>query len=358
MSINEYLVQKKNDHSFKEKSTVVIGNEAADLDSMASSVAYAYYLAHSGINAVPVMNIPRNDFALRTEAVFLFREANIDPDDLLFLDDVDLKALHNKELLDLILIDHNILGSNQKILKPAVSEILDHHADEGDYPSSAKVDIRPVGSTATMVAERFIQDHESLIDKEVGTLLFGTILLDTVNLDDEAGRVTPTDRKVADDLERITALDPSALFEKLQFEKFNVSSLGSYDLLRKDYKEWQMGGVKCGIGSVLMSARDWIAKDEKILDAFRSFAEDRGLDVLLAMNAYTDPEFTRNLAVYVQDTELRIKTIGFLETSDLGLEVMDSNFSGEDSELVFYRQANLGISRKKLQPLLVDYFKD
>ena len=356
MSIRDYLTKTKSNYTPEKKMTIVIGNEAADLDSMASSVTYAYYLSLSGVNAIPLMNIPRNDFILRTEAVYLFKAASLSPDNLLFIEDVNLKELFDNGNLELVLVDHNVMGSGQVPYETSITEILDHHADENKYPTAAKTDIRPVGSTATLVAERFIQNNKDKIDSDIGTLLLGTILLDTVNLDESAGRVTEDDAIIAGDLIEITGLDQKTLFDKLQYEKFNVSSLGSYDLLRKDYKEWQLGDVKCGIGSVLMPALDWIKKDPDILKAFQDYARERKLDVLFAMNAYTDPEFTRNLGVFIPDSNTRAKIIQFLESSDLGLEIMDSGFSGDSSEIVFYYQSNLGISRKKLQPILNDFF--
>jgi len=356
MTIGDYLQESGSLINSGKAVTVVIGNEAADLDSMASSVSYAYYLYLSGVNAVPVMNIPRNDFALRTEAVYLFGEASLSTEKLLFLDDVDLDKLSGEGLLKMVLVDHNVPGNALAPYGDAIKEILDHHADEKKYSSDTVVDIRPVGSAATLVAERFLRDQKDSIDNSVGLLLLGTILLDTVNLDEDAGRVTPDDVKAAQKLIEITGLDQQVLFDKLQFEKFNVSSLGSYDLLRKDYKEWQMGEVKCGIASVLMPALDWIKKDPDLQKTFQSFCDDRKLDVLLVMNAYTDPDFVRNLGVYIPDSVLREKTIGFLESSDLGLEILDSRFKEDSGDIVYYLQGNLGISRKKLQPLLKDFF--
>ena len=60
--------------------TIVMGNEASDLDSMASAVLYAYYLSleDPSCNPKALINIPRGDFKLRTEATFLFNEAGID----------------------------------------------------------------------------------------------------------------------------------------------------------------------------------------------------------------------------------------------------------------------------------------
>ena len=352
-----FVEELKSDFSYEKPALIVLGNEAADLDSMASALTYAWYLklTSPGENVFPLMNIPRNDFKLRTEAVFLFSEAGVDPETLLYLEDVDLKKLAARENLKLVLVDHNKIAAGQSDLNQTVGEILDHHADEKSYPETARADIRPVGSTATLVGERFLDHAREALDKSLSTLLLGTILLDTVNLDPAAERVTPEDNAVAGHLMELTGLKQQPLFEKLQFEKFNVSALESYDLLRKDYKEWIMGGVKCGIGSVLMSAEDWLKKDPLILEAFESYRKERGLNVLLAMGAYTDPDFRRNLVVYVPDAALRQTVLDFLEASDLALELMPTEHD-EKSGLLFYSQGNLGISRKKLQPLLARLF--
>ena len=352
-----FLAGLKNNFSDQKQVTIVMGNEAADLDSMASAVTYAWYLhlSDSSQNPFPLINIPRADFKLRTEAVFLFEEAGVNIDHLLFSDDMDLEKLKAGGNLKLVLVDHNKLASNQAGLETVITGILDHHADEESYPPAAVTDIRPVGSAATIVAESFLKDQRDSLDTHLGTLLLGTILLDTVNLDPEAGRVTDDDSKAAKEIIDISGLDSGKLFEKLQFEKFNVSSLDSYDLLRKDYKEWQMDSVKLGIGSVLLPIRKWVAKDPDIANECERYLKERDLDILLAMNAFTSPEFTRQLVVFVPDDSLRADTIAFLEGSDLGLEKLDVNSSAEGC--TFYNQKNLGISRKKLQPILKNHFE-
>ncbi|MBL7005858.1 MAG: DHH family phosphoesterase [Spirochaetia bacterium] len=336
---------------------IVIGNEAADLDSMASAVLYAYYLNYTDpeVTVRPLIPIPRADFKLRTEAVYLFSKAGIHENMLNFVEDIDLNSLAANGRLGLILTDHNKPAAAYKHLSEHIARIIDHHADEQAYPDSAQTDIRPVGSACTIVAEYFLDKARDVIDQSVSTLLLGTILLDTVNLDPEAGRVTDTDRNVAKQLISMSGEDQQALFDALQFEKFNVSQLSSYDLLRKDYKEWQLGKIMCGIGSVLMSAEKWVEKDPSIAEAFRKYSDEHGLDVLISMNAFTSPDFTRHLGVYAKNPAVRQQLISFLEASDLQLEQF-KNISDEDG-VVFYNQKNLGISRKKLQPLLKDFFE-
>ena len=117
-----------------------------------------------------------------------------------------------------------------------------------------------------------------------------------------------------------------------------------------------MGSVKCGISSVLMPLKQWLNKDPDIAAGFNSYLKSRDLDLLLAMNAYTDPEFHRELALYTPDNNLREKTLSFLKKSDLGLK--DIGHGDIMGDISFFSQGNLSRSRKKLQPLLNDFFSN
>jgi len=355
--LNTYLAEGKKALDSDRAMHIVLGNEASDLDSMASSVMHAYYAGQAAADEngpvfLPLINIPRADFKLRTEAVYLFDACGVALESLLFTGEVDLDRLQETNRLHLTLVDHNKLASSQGRYQESVEAIIDHHEDEGLYLHIASRTIEAVGSAASLVAEIILQDKPELIDEGTGKLLLGTILLDTANLDPEAKRVTPKDEEIAGVLLKRTAADQKALFDKLQFEKFNVSSLGTYDLLRKDYKEWRMGPVKCGIGSVLMPLKAWIEKDPDISEGFASYLKERGLNLLLAMNAYTDPDFHRDLVVYCPDQGLRAKVISHLETMGLELKPIDPQGLKGKENISFFVQGDLSKSRKKLQPIL------
>ena len=133
---------------------VFLGNEASDLDSMVSSILLAWSRGgeSEGLPNVPVMNIPRDDFGLRTEAAWLFADVGIDVKNLTFLDDLDLGRLFASKGSRLVLADHNKLSSAQAAWAGAVEEIVDHHADENLFPGAKKT-MAPVGSASTLVAE-------------------------------------------------------------------------------------------------------------------------------------------------------------------------------------------------------------
>ncbi len=358
-TLNQYLIESKTDINYKSIDYLVMGNEAADLDSMASAIAYAYLMAarQSDKTIVPVMPILRADFKLRTEAVYVFSQAGINLNNLVFLDDMNVEEVV-KRVTGLVLVDHNKLSGSWDQYGDKVVVILDHHRDENLYPHAGKKVIETVGSTTTLVGEELIRLHPNLIDEPLALLLCGTILLDTVNLDPAAGRVTPKDEEIAGILMKSCPLGQDTYFNKVQEAKFNTAELGTFDLLRKDYKEFKFAETPCGIASVLLSLIQWGEKDAELCLGFESYAQRRHLDLFFSMNAYTNPGFNRDLAVYCKEIQLHDKIIKFLQ--EKGLELTPVSLGDQktclEGKISFYRQGNLGISRKKLSPLLDDYF--
>jgi len=355
-SIHTYLSLAKK--HIPDTRLVVIGNEAADLDSMASSIVYGYLrsLQNSQVSVLPVMPIPREDFILRTEAVYVFKEANIDLNDVVFFDEVDFDKLMEKA--ELVLVDHNKLAASLDRFSTQVVSILDHHKDEGLYTTASPRIIEPVGSTTSLIAQEF-NTSKIEISPDVAVLIGGTILLDTVNLDDDAGRVTDADKEIATRILPLCPLSQQNFFDKVQKEKFNVAGLSTYDLLRKDYKEWQLGTVKCGIGSALLPVGDWAGTDNDLASGFAEFTANRNLDLLLSMNAYTNPDFNRDLVVFCKSKDAHDKLVNYLQENALALTPLDCSEQKqtESGFIGFYKQGNIGISRKKLQPLLVELYK-
>ena len=93
-----------------------------------------------------------------------------------------------------------------------------------------------VGSCCTLVTETILKDSPDFLtsDSALVPLLLGTILLDTVNLAEQAGRTTPKDMEIVQRLHALRPhLDLNVIFGNLQKAKFDVSSLSTVDLLRK-----------------------------------------------------------------------------------------------------------------------------
>uniref|UniRef100_A0A3Q3JQS2 DHHA2 domain-containing protein n=1 Tax=Monopterus albus TaxID=43700 RepID=A0A3Q3JQS2_MONAL len=286
---------------------VVLGNEACDVDSMVSALAFAYFLSktmQSEMLALPLLNIPQSDLLLRSDNVFLLRQTGLSPDLLLFRDQLDLRALHKAGRLRLTLVDHNILPSD---LEGAVVEVIDHHVLEREPSPSCRVTVEMVGSCATLVTERIIQEAPQILDQQLAQLLYATVVLDCVNMAPAAGKVTPKDSQYAAALEtRFPALPPRvALFQALQNAKFDVSGLNTEQMLLKDMKVVS-GGLHLAISVLYITLEEFLQRAE--LEAELSgFCQKFGFDLLLLMTiSFTESkEPIRELAVFSHSTTCR-----------------------------------------------------
>ncbi|XP_022784092.1 exopolyphosphatase PRUNE1-like [Stylophora pistillata] len=309
---------------------------------------------------IPVFNIPKEDFCLRTEAVFLFRRYLLDSSFFIFVDDVDLENLLETGKLQLILVDHNILAKAQKHLDVAVFEILDHHKDQ--WPANLKVrkNIEPVGSCCTLVAEKLLA--LDLIDGQMSGLLLGTILLDTVNLDPRAGRATDRDRDIVKQLQEKFPLAINELYRSVSTAKFDVSALSTLDLLRKDYKALPTVENKdlcVGISSVSgLSLSDFFSRT-LVHHSISEYCQASSLDVLIIMFLYfvenLDDPPSRQIAVCGPHEAAKSKIAEHLSTSgELKLKLNDERFQN----CFVYDQDNIVASRKVVFPLVLDIIKN
>jgi len=370
-------------HLAADAPLLVLGNEAADLDSIVCAITHAFG-AHvlQGRPAVPLINIPRAELSLRPEVRWLLDDLRLPTAALTFTDDVDLSALEARPNAGVVLVDHNLLCPSQEHLGGLVRGVIDHHADEGRYVdqcADCRV-IRPVGSAATLVAERLLaapafQPH---LTPPLAKLLLAPILLDTVNLDPAHHKVTPADEAMAAALLTMLAGPApadrdrarSSLFEMLQKEKQNTSRLSLDDSLRRDFKTFTFGGHAVGIASVLDGAEALAAKDpDRFFDVCDAFAAQHHLTCLLVMCAFSvGEEFQRELIVLQPaPADPTTTTAAVFDTltaaleghPDLTLRPMECPLCRGTSATPaarFYRGLPGAFSRKRLAPLIATFF--
>ncbi|KAL6076343.1 Exopolyphosphatase [Balamuthia mandrillaris] len=394
---------------------LVMGNRASDLDSMVSSLLHAFFRSLYPLPSckeegphvyLPVFNIPREELAFRTESVWLFRQAGLELPSVLFVDEVDLSSLLSSFekagiKVRFVMTDHNKLEKGQTQFADVVEEIVDHHEDEGLYgPSVQRRVIAKVGSACTLVAEELLQEEgaaETLLDDVLAKLLAGTIALDTVDFNPNAGRCTDRDIQVFSSLkQRFSSSSSSsslpafdALAQHLQKAKFDVSSLTSNQLLRKDYKEWDFElapslshllpssttkkKLVVGISSFGQSVEQWFKRAEEqqedVIVELAKYYRHRALHLLLVMTSFfleEEEDFCRELVIYCEGQEMKelfkhVKTALCDEGELLDLEENDKwkeklSSSSSDVFISVFTQGNVKTSRKVLQPFLADHF--
>jgi len=168
--------------------TVVLGNTACDMDSGVSSLVLASHRNTAQHPVIPVLNIHSQDFPLKTELVAALEEQNIQAEHLLFRDTIDIRRIPD---LHLILVDHNLLSAEDADLSEKVVEIYDHHVKETDLATNCIIETS--GSCSSIVLRQVLEENPQFCDQACLRLVWQTILLDTVNLQQAAKRVTPLD---------------------------------------------------------------------------------------------------------------------------------------------------------------------
>jgi manganese-dependent inorganic pyrophosphatase len=139
-----------------------------------------------------------------------------------------------------VLVDHAEQAQSVPGVEQAeILEILDHHhigSIETRIPVLATFD--PVGSTATLVIERF--RHNGMEPSHAAAmLLLGAVLSDTVILNSPT--TTERDRAAVDYLERVLALDATEFGREMFQSTSDVSGLPAEAIVTRDAKEYHAG---------------------------------------------------------------------------------------------------------------------
>jgi manganese-dependent inorganic pyrophosphatase len=181
-----------------------------------------------------------------------------------------------------LLVDHGERAQSVPGIEEAeIVEILDHHhigSIETKLPVTAIFD--PVGSTATLVVERFLQaDVEPA--QATATMLLGAILSDTVLL--TSPTTTGRDHAVTAYLEDLLSLDAQAFGREMFEHSSDVADVSASDLVRRDLKEYELdNGRTLSVAQIETVGRAVFERSEEL----RASAERRRArhgDVLFAV---------------------------------------------------------------------------
>ena len=409
-TLEDFLMERKANPT----NHFVLGNDAGDADSIISAIALAYIESRFNNReyTTPVVSISKEAFTReRPEVNLLFHLAGIeDPSDsLLFINDLK-KILEKGERLprSISLVDHNTLITSLRHTRKSliVTRIVDHHVDEGQYEKTCNGENRNiafseghalVASTTTLVAEILRGYHTPPYPSSIGILLLGTILLDSVNLDESVGKVTERDRNAVHDLISHTdwgtalpssyinrddgsiSIDTNDLFHQIQLAKYNPSFWEEFSVaraLRYDFKYfgyiWQGGITKFGISSILMPGLEFMNK-ENFLNSTLSFMKSKKISFLGIMFAFYNEEedkqeFHRQLAFVsiinrdlVAQHDLVETLLGSNAYKSANLQLEEVHIPAELNrsaglQVNLFNQDNLTPSRKQIGPMLEDYF--
>ncbi|HLJ03949.1 MAG TPA: putative manganese-dependent inorganic diphosphatase [Solirubrobacteraceae bacterium] len=182
-----------------------------------------------------------------------------------------------------LLVDHAEQGQSVPGVEDAeIVEILDHHhigSIETRVPVTATFD--PVGSTATLVVERFRQNGMEPT-RPTAMMLLGAVLSDTVILN--SATTTERDRAVVEYLERVLATDAAALGREMFEATSDVSQVSAEEIVTRDAKHYQVrSGQAICIAQVEVVGEGLLDRRAELLDALGRARENKGLNLYALM---------------------------------------------------------------------------
>lgn len=185
-----------------------------------------------------------------------------------------------------ILLDHNEASQSALgIEEAAVVEIVDHHR-VGDIQTTSPIMFLnlPVGSTATIVAERYRELGVTPPEAMAGVLL-SAVLTDTVLL--KSPTTTDVDRAVAQRLAGQLGLDAIEFGLEMFRARAAQAGFSATDAVSRDLKEYRSGDLAIGVAQVeTVDADEYRDRADELASALEQFRLSRGLD--LAMLLVTD----------------------------------------------------------------------
>ena len=174
-----------------------------------------------------------------------------------------------------LLVDHaEAAQSVPGIDEAEIVEILDHHhigSIETRVPVAATFD--PVGSTATLVVERFRQAGLEPA-RPTALMLLGAVLSDTVILNSPT--TTPRDHAIVEYLERVLSLRAEEFGREMFSETSDVSELPAEKIVARDAKEYEVGAETISIAQLETVGDSVLERREELLEALDAFREREG----------------------------------------------------------------------------------
>jgi len=250
-------------------STYIFGHTTPDSDSIVGAYSLSYLKNQLGEDCVPT------------------RQGEINPETAFILErfgfeQPQLKTNYAGENVYLI----DFMESSQSpedISEATILGIVDHHK-LGDLKTNTPLEmwVRPVGCSNTIVKQMF-DFYNVEIPKDLAGMMMCAILSDTVIF--KSPTCTKEDTKAVKELAEIAGIeDPKALGMEMFIVKSDVLNDTKEALVRRDFKEFNMGGEKVGIGQLeVVDLSVFDDMKEELFEAMQRVKDENGRHTLILL---------------------------------------------------------------------------
>ena len=201
--------------------------------------------------------------------------------------------LINPEPRKVLLVDHAERGQSVDGIEEAqIVEILDHH-HIGNIETNTPIPatFEPVGSTATLILERY-RASGTEPKESAAKMLLAAVLSDTVIFNSPT--TTERDREIVRYLEELLGLDAEAFGIEMFEASSDVSDLSAREIIGRDQKEYGVSGGAMSVSQIETVGSGLLERKGELLNALEELRQENGY--LFAALMVTD--------IIAQSTEL------------------------------------------------------
>ncbi|MFH0923812.1 MAG: manganese-dependent inorganic pyrophosphatase [Candidatus Falkowbacteria bacterium] len=176
------------------------------------------------------------------------------------------EVLKNAGGKKVILVDHNEFAQAADGIESAeIIEVLDHHKVDFKYSEPIVFNVKPVGATCSIIAEKYFKNNLEL-NKNLAGLMLAAILVDTVIT--KSPTCTENDKII---IEKLAGIADIKNWQEFGMELFkirsSVSELSDAEIIKSDFKDFNFKQGKFGIGQVeTVDLNDFAGRENKIID--------------------------------------------------------------------------------------------
>jgi manganese-dependent inorganic pyrophosphatase len=212
--------------------TLVFGHISPDTDTIVSAIALASFLDDAE---------PRALGAVNKETAFVLDKFGLSAPAV-----IDKVAGQTVAVVDTT----ELSQLPADIGEAEVVRVVDHHRLGGlTTAAPVSVDVRPWGCTATVIWSLFVDIFKKPVSANIAGAMVCAILSDTVMF--KSPTTTKYDRQAVAELAEIAGIDDvESLGMEMLRVKSSIADDSAGDLIRRDYKDFDFGGKKVGIGQV------------------------------------------------------------------------------------------------------------
>jgi len=303
----------------------VFGHRNPDTDAVVSAVVYAGFLKS------------------RDEDVEAVALGELNNETKFVLEKFGVGAPEVKQILpkgsEVVLVDHNEeKQSVSNLSELRICEVVDHHKVNFQTAEPVNVRIEKLGSTCSVIYKIF-KEVGYKISKQEASLLISGIISDTLYF--RSPTTTEEDKKICAELNKVGGIKD---LEKYSLKMFEVKSdLGNVDvkkMIKMDYKEFEFGGAKYGIGVIETTNPSYaLGRKSEILAGLKKIKEQDCLKGILVSIIDILNEHNKTLAVGEHEAE-----------------VLRAVFNGEEIEHCVYSLGSVISRKKQIVPKLEKHF--